>query len=76
MHIFHVIALLLQFGVVLIGFPAQISRNYACNECGEPTIRVALLFLSFSTRFISTSIDGVWYVFIPDIFGVLLLGIS
>lgn len=76
MWILYLVALVLQFGVVLIGFPSQISRNYERNECGEPWIRVVLLFSSFLTRFATTSIDGIWYVYLPDIFGVLLLAVS
>lgn len=76
MTILYLVALALQFGVVLIGFPSQISRNYDRDECGEPTVRVLLLFSSFVARFTSTSIDGIWYVYLPDIFGVLLLAIS
>ena len=76
MHILYLAALLLQFGVVLIGFPAQISRNYERNECGEAAIKVTILFSSFVTRFASTAIDGIWYVYLPDIFGVLLLAVT
>jgi hypothetical protein len=76
MYALYVLAMCLQFGVVLIGFPSQISRNYERDEHGEPTVRVILLLSSFTARFASTSIDGIWYVFLPDIFGVILLVIS
>jgi hypothetical protein len=76
MHILYLAALLLQFGVVLIGFPAQISRNYERNECGEAAVKVTILLSSFVTRFASTAIDGIWYVYLPDIFGVMLLVVT
>jgi hypothetical protein len=69
-------ALLLQLGVVLFGFTSQVSRNYQRNECGEVKIKLYLLFASFVCRFAGSLADRVWYVFVPDILGILILGVT
>jgi hypothetical protein len=70
------VAMALQLGVVLIGFTAQVSRNYQRNENGEVKTKLYLLFSSFVFRFVSSASDVVWYVFVPDILGILILGVT
>lgn len=76
LYALQILTLLLQCGVVFIGFPAQISRNYEKGESGEPVIRVVLLLSAFLSRFTSTAFEGIWYIWIPDLFGVALLSVS
>lgn len=76
MYILNLAALLLQFGVVLIGFPAQISKNYEQDRCGNAAISILILFSAYSFRFPSTLFDGIWYVYLPDLVGIPLLAIT
>lgn len=76
MSLLNLLAMVLQLSVVLIGFPAQVSRNYDKNENGEVSTKLYLVFSTFMFRFISTSIDGIWYVFVPDILAILIIGVT
>jgi hypothetical protein len=66
----------LQLSVVLLGFPSQIARNYRDGRCGETSLKLGLVFATFSSRFVNTGFDGVWYIFIPDSFAIVLIGIT
>ena len=75
MDIFDYVVMTFQLGVVFLGFPSQIAKNYTQGASGDSILRASLLFGAFFTRFINTGIDQVLYIFIPDFFGVMFVGV-
>lgn len=66
-------SLTLVFGIVLvlIGLPAQIRKNYKEKNCGNSAVLFSLVLIVYLFRAVYAITIGSFYIFIPDILGIV-----
>jgi hypothetical protein len=58
--------------MAVIAFPSQIIKNYKEKTCGPSFLMVIIPLNLLVSRACYTLIKEAWYIFIPDIIGIIL----
>lgn len=66
------IVMVLSFGMVFLGLPRQILKNYREDKCGVDIVVITLPMLIFATRIWYSYLIGAWFLIAPDLAGVFL----
>ena len=62
--------------VIGVGYPGQIYKNYHAESNGEHSFKLYAITVMFALRTVQNIQIDAWYYYLPDMLGLVLMGVT